>query len=322
MTTVPTPYQDYKPGQLIEAERMNQMQKQIKEDIGKQITDAKEEIKKGSVAQAGDAAKFEGKTSAEWETELDKVYALKNHSHENYPYYQRYLLELEPVGGELQPAVLIHNMGRNPIVQVYELLQLPDSVNPPTAAGAPSKPVHLAYCGPDHSDDEQALDLGTKSWDERSWGDPLDVVITNIEQTLDEERRAKFRAQFQVNFTLNAWLTNLEKAMFEPGPAQYHFDIGDIFRTKWVKDRAGTKVSELDSSGEWPPRFVYRPVLLDTSGRAERTIEGSIIEGRPALDVYHLNLKEVEIRIYGIPPAGGPPAPATATIRLMVLLRG
>src|SRR5215213_7974037 len=126
-----TPYEDYKPGQLIAAERMDAMQVKIKKDIAEQVGKVQTELDEHAQAPV-DAAKFDGKTPGEWVDNLDKRYAPLNHDHAGVRRYQRIFLELETVlagvGGnpaQLQPAVLVHDMGRNPVVQVYELMALP-----------------------------------------------------------------------------------------------------------------------------------------------------------------------------------------------------
>ena len=227
--------------------------------------------------------------------------------------YQRYFLDLETVIAEVepgvdrqQPAVIIHNMGRHPIVQVYELLDLPLPADARLPASVDS--VGFAFCGPAYAD--PVLDsFVTKSWDERYWGDPIKVVIHDLERGLDQEERAALWAEFQDDFTLAAWLTNLERRLFEPGPGQYHFDVGDIVRTPWIRKRSTAPVKQLKRQGEWPPRLVYRPVLLDRSGQPEPT--NAAPPGMP-VDVFHLNMNEIEIQVYS----------DLKPVRLMVLLQG
>ena len=132
--TKTTPYIPHGPGDLITAEDWNEVQVLIKEDIASQVGEvetALEEFKEAPV----DADTFGGKAPEEWKEDLDKRYAPLDHSHDGVRRYQRYFLELETKlsitlnDGTaltiLQPAVIEHGMGRHPVIQVYELLDLP-----------------------------------------------------------------------------------------------------------------------------------------------------------------------------------------------------
>lgn len=287
MTNEFTPYIECHEGDLITAEDCNQVQVMIKEDIANQVGEVRTELNEFKEAPV-DADTFDGKTPDEWKEDLDQRYALVDHSHDGIRRYRRYFLEMETVvGSVLQPAVIEHHMGRHPLVQVYELLTLP-------IIALPNEPLtrdyQMCFCGPAHHGDPEAADFKTKSWDERHWGDAVnDEMIEHLARELGEDQREAFKAQFKDDFTLNVWLSNLEKALFEPGPGQYHFDMGDIHRTKWVRDRASKQVSELKTQGEWPARFVYRPrhiITAPTAGSPPTPFD---------VDIYHLNLNEVEI---------------------------
>lgn len=286
MTNETTPYISRNEGDLIAAEDWNAVQVKIKEDITSQVGQVETALEEHVQAPV-DADTFDGKTPEVWKGDLDKRYALKDHAHDGVRRYRRYFLELETVIAgpppRLQPAVIIHNMGRNPVMQVYELEDLP--IVPPGGASLP-RDYKFSFCGPEHANDPEALEFKTRSWDERHWGEQLDLMIEDLARDLDEEQQQAFRAQFQDNFTLNVWLSNLEKVLFEPGPGQYHFDTGDVYRTQWVKDRANKIVNELKNQGEWPPRFVYRPRLANFLVVEERLI---------FVEIFHLNLNEVEI---------------------------
>lgn len=300
-----TPYKKCNPGDLITAEECNEVQVNIKEDIAEQVGQVKnelEEFKTGPI----DASTFDGKTSEEWTGNLDERYAPLEHLHNGVIRYRRYFLELEtvvlmngtspdiPSVNRLQPAVVIHNMGRNPVVQVYVLQDLPIAM---LTEETPPREYKFCICGPEHSIDPEAMSFKTKSWDERHWGDPIDKFLENIIGGFNKEEQKAHLKNFKDNFTLSAWLANLEALLFEPGPAQYHFDMGDVYLTKWVKDRKNKKVEELKDSGEWPPRFVYRPrlinqALFEVTGVDE---DGKEVYDTILVDIFHLNLNEVEI---------------------------
>jgi hypothetical protein len=233
-----------------------------------------------------DAATFGGKSVEEWKVQLDEHYAHRDHEHDGVRRYRRYFMELETVvAGQLQPAVIKHGMGRHPVVQVYQLVTLP--IEP-----TPNIEHKLCFCGPPHHNDPEAKKFKTKSWDERHWGDEIDdKMIDDLAHELDPEKREAFKAKFKDDFTLNVWLSNLEEALFEPGPGQYHFDMGDVYRTEWVSKREGMTVKELKQKGEWPARFVYRPRLI-----IDRYWEGedAAFSDLP-VEIFHLNLDEIEI---------------------------
>ena len=117
------PYEkfEFKPGELITAERMNAMQDAIKGDIQGEIETASEQIKKTGVDKATNAEKFDAKTSKEWTDALDQRYSPKVHDHEGQAVYKRYFKQLRTK----QPIVLEHKLGRFPIVDIYKLESIP-----------------------------------------------------------------------------------------------------------------------------------------------------------------------------------------------------
>jgi len=298
-------------GDLIAAEDWNEMQKKIKEDIANQVQAAKDDVLHGStpVDHAVNADQFDQKTPQNWIDYLDQRYAPRVHEHEGKLNYQRYFLELETLiagaGGaaaELQPAVLTHGMHRHPLVEVYALqdLVINNEDGTPVARG----PFRLAFAGPEHVADPEASAFITKSWDEVHWGDPINIVKDSLAANMNEAEQKNFLAQFQENFTLGSWLTNLERQLFEPGPAQFHFDVGSIYRTGWVRERLPKKISQLKDDGDWPPRLVYRPLLLNTSGGL--TPQDTVLR----VDVFHISVDQIELQAHASQP-----------VRLFVLLR-
>jgi hypothetical protein len=197
---------------------------------------------------------------------------------------KRYFLDMETPGtsGRLQPAVLIHDLNCNPTIQVYELQDLP------IASKEITREYKFCICAPAHFPDPEAMEFLTKSWDERHWGDQLDVVMKRLAKNDPEAKK------FKQTYTLTAWISVLQELLFEPGPAQYHFDMEDIYLTKWIRAREGKTVEELDAQGEWPPRIVYRPRLVNnvivTQGG-----ETSDSKNWIPIGIFHLNLNEVEI---------------------------
>jgi len=124
-----TPYISHTPGDPITAEDWNSVQVQIKEDIRGQIGKAEDEIRHGVVDKATDADKFADKSEADWTTELDQRYAAKIHDHEGQSVYRRYIKRFSGEPG-LDKVLLRHDLGRYPLVDVYELLPVNDAKFP------------------------------------------------------------------------------------------------------------------------------------------------------------------------------------------------
>ncbi len=319
-----TPYIPQDPGDLITAEAWNEMQIKVKEDIHNQVGQVQQDLDDFKEAPV-DADTFDGKTPQQWIDDLDQRYASSEHSHDTVKQYQRYFLEMETVLAttppRLQPAVIIHNMKRHPQVQVYELLDLPLE---PLEGRDFDRAYKFVIAGPPHASDPEAMNFKTKSWDERHWGDALDSVIEGLMWDLSDEEKKALEEKFQPSFTLNAWIANLEEALFEPGPAQYHFDMGDVYRTQWVKDRASSKVQELIDCGEWPPRFVYRPRLINIVDIGPLEFDDGVSETelQGVVEVYHLNMNEIELTpIYFVTGRDNDDIISTDEAHLMVLLK-
>jgi hypothetical protein len=290
MGDIKEPYEECHPGQAITAELCNDLQIKIRNDIADRVEGVQGALDEHMEAPV-DAATFGGKSVEEWKAILDEHYAHQDHEHDGVRRYRRYFMEMETVvGGQLQPAVIKHGMGRHPVVQVYQLVTLP--IHRATNLPILEKAFKMCFCGPPHHNDPEAREFKTKSWDERHWGDEIDdKMIDDLAHELDPAKREAFKAKFKDDFTLNVWLSNLEEALFEPGPGQYHFDMGDVHRTQWVRNRETNSVKELKQKGEWPARFVYRPRLI-----IDQYWTGGDDPYRDLLvEIFHLNLNEIEI---------------------------
>jgi hypothetical protein len=123
-----TPYEEFHAGEVIMAERMNDMQGDIREDITGKIAQAKDEIVKSGVDRAGNAERFEEKTGQDWTDTYDERYAPKLHNHEGQSVYRRYIKHFTTEPG-YDSVLLTHNLHRHPLVDVYELLPVTDSAN-------------------------------------------------------------------------------------------------------------------------------------------------------------------------------------------------
>lgn len=314
-----TPYLPQDPGDLITAEAWNEVQIEVKKDIHARVGEVQKDLDDFKEAPV-DADTFDGKTPQDWTDQFDQRYAQQMHSHDTVKQYQRLFLEMETMLAttppRLQPAVIIHNMKRHPQVQVYELLDLPLMREIPDNT---LRSYKFAIAGPPHASDPEAMEFKTRSWDERHWGDPLDSILEGLMWELSKQERKALQAKFKPSFTLNAWIANLEETLFEPGPAQYHFDMGDVYRTQWVKDRANQKVEDLMNAGEWPPRLVYRPRLIDMIDVAiEPNDNHVVIRHQGVVEIYHLNMNEVEIQPIYLNDDDRAPV---SEVHLMVLLK-
>ena len=112
------PYIEANPGELITAQAWNQIQVDVKEDIADQVEAAKDDIRHTGVDTSKDAGEFSGKTPEEWLQELDERYAPKTHDHQGVTVWRRYIKRFTP---EINEALLVHGLGRYPIVDTYVL---------------------------------------------------------------------------------------------------------------------------------------------------------------------------------------------------------
>lgn len=319
------------PGDLIAAEDWNAMQGKVKQDIANQVgqvQQALDEFKQKPV----NADKFDGKSSSEWIEKLNQEYAPLDHEHNGVKRHQRYFVEIEkPYEGmplSVKSVVIQHNMGINPLAQVYELMDLPivDSSIPP---GQPQsdKKYKFCFCGPPHFDRE-TISFKTPGWDEIHWGDPIESiesseesgvikigVIDDLARGLNADERKKLRDKFPPTYVLGSYLSTLATQLFEPGSGDYHFDVDDIYNTQWIRDREDKTVSELKETGQWPPYLVYRPrlvnaldlgfdaffPLLGQLGELPAEISGQIgtvFVTTGMFDIFHLNMNELQITPY------------------------
>lgn len=110
-----TPWIEVNGGQLVTANLYNETQQRARAEIKQMAAQLEGEIQKveGELDNV-DAARFGGKTPQEWGDE----FAAKVHDHEGQSVYRRYIKHFE---GEEDEALLTHNLGRYPLVDVYQL---------------------------------------------------------------------------------------------------------------------------------------------------------------------------------------------------------
>jgi hypothetical protein len=111
-----SPYLEQQPGDLITAEKWNELQRLIRSDISGSIEEAVDAITE--VAKAGDSSKLEGLTLAEITAKIVDQAVAESHTRDSY---QRLFLKLH-VG---EPRVVEHGLGACPLVDVYQLDYFP-----------------------------------------------------------------------------------------------------------------------------------------------------------------------------------------------------
>jgi hypothetical protein len=249
------PYEnfEFKPGELITAERMNAMQDAIKGDIQGEIETASEHIKKTGVDKATNAEKFDAKTSKEWTDALDQRYSPKVHDHEGQAVYKRYFKQLR----DGQTIVLEHKLGRFPIVDTYELKSIMESTND----GGPSitEKFYLYYHHEERDRDELlTADRGMVRW---PWGIPLEQLLT------------EYDVKWELDDSLGDVINDFLDAFFKP-PAVDH--MGHKL-SLWIESHKEKSIGYLKKRDEWPDiRWVVKPEKV-AFGPAAETASISVI---------------------------------------------
>lgn len=234
MATQKEPYIERNPGDLVSAGDWNQVQVDIKDDILAAKEAAKEEIREEGVNNAGNADKFNKKTEGEWVKSLDERYAPKIHDHEETAGYRRYIKRLN----EPDPVALIeHKLGRYPLVDVYELLEV-------VGVGDEKKRQQL-------SEELQRCKLfvyyGHREADKYGMRVNLHRQRINIGVPL-ETFLAEYQVEYEDDDTIGDVLNDMLEAFMNAN------DELDHCRSDWIQSSVHDrrKVSELKEADEWP----------------------------------------------------------------------
>lgn len=235
MQNQPMPYITRNPGDLLSAGDWNQMQLDIKQDLLATKEATKEEIREEGVNMAGNSEKFDNKSSTEWVAQLDERYAQKVHDHEEIAGYRRYIKRFND---EDDIALLDHGLGRYPLVDIYQLLDVVGLVDDKKILQecpqlAPCK--LFVYYG--HREAERYGLMGNIHRRKIKIGIPLEMFLTEL------------GVQYEDDDTLGDVLNDMLDAFMEdPNDEITHC------RSDWieesVKDRR--KVQELKEADEWP----------------------------------------------------------------------
>jgi hypothetical protein len=275
------PYVEFYPGDLITAEGMNEMQNEIKKDIQDKIEVAKEEIREGEVATAGNAKKFGGLEPSEWEAKQDERYVMRA-DYQAAGHYRRYFKQADKAlsGGKIEPVVIEHKLHRYPIVEVYKLAQL--FTAEPTKDKDKTydwKVVRFLVYYVSKIDPVAEL-LRTESSDWFYWGDRLTYWLDRF-----GVKPAKTQA-------FEDLLNDFWGHMFNPGLEQDQFKGESFGHSGHIEKWLDKSVGDLMKGGRWEDlRVAIRPQLVSPS-------PDPVTDDPDAdLQVFHLSQNAVEIQV-------------------------
>lgn len=223
-------YLERAPGDMITAEDWNQLQAMIKVDIKSQIEAAKQEVRDGTVANAEDAEKFNGKSDPQWVEGLDERYAPFHHEHEGQSVYRRYIKRFE-VG--IPDAFLEHGLGRYPLVDTY-ILDFVTTVPPEEGEPDLTKCKILVYYG--HSEVEKYGLFKKIHRTKVLYGYPLEQLLDELGVDYDDCK------------ILDDVINDLWNAFQEDPNDEIEHCV-----SPWIKDVCNKKrtVDELRCAGQW-----------------------------------------------------------------------
>jgi len=240
-----TPYIQRNPGDIWTAEDWNGVQTKIKDDIMGRIQDAMEQIEKTGVQRADNADKFANKAPGDWVKDLDQRYAQKVHEHEGQAVYRRYHKRFSK---EVPTAFLEHKLGRFPLVDIYEMMEVSPEIGASgleTSDGNPAK-FFLYY----HHEESDRFKLDVKVYRDRAkLGIPLEAALT------------EYGVEWEEDDTLQDVRNDLWEKLF----ALPNDEISHV-SSPWIEEKCieRVKVGELKENDEWQDiRLAFRPVKCD-----------------------------------------------------------
>lgn len=230
-----TPYIPRAPGDLLTAEDWNDVQTMTRADMAAQLAATVDEIIHGRVDHAGDAERFATMTPDAWTALLDERYAPKHHDHEGTVGYRRYVKHFD---SEVSKVLLNHNLGRFPLVDIYELLPV---VGPDAEAPDLNACKVLFFNG--HADADR-YDLRVRAYGERA----LRGIIF-----------ARWLAELGVVYTDDSSISDVVNDMWDAFMKDPNDEIPDGHcQTGWIADccERNRTVGELKRAGEWDDLFI------------------------------------------------------------------
>jgi hypothetical protein len=285
-----TPYIQRNPGDIWTAEDWNGVQMKIKDDIMGKIQDAMEQIEKTGVQRADNADKFANKAPGDWVKDLDQRYAQKLHEHEGQEVYRRYHKRFSK---EVPTAFLEHKLGRFPLVDIYEMMEVsPEIVTSglETSDGNPAK-FFLYY----HHEESDRFKLDVKVYRDRAkLGIPLEAALT------------EYGVEWEEDDTLQDVRNDLWDKLF----ALPNDEISHV-SSPWIEEKCieRSKVGELIENDEWQDiRLAFRPVKCDLlfcralETQTNTGAEGTVRAAPPApttvpLRITHVNYDTMLVEI-------------------------
>lgn len=294
-------YITVKPGDLITAEDLNEIQKRMRTDLAANAAaDDKNVADLKTLIANVDAPKFGGKTPDDWTDDLDKRY-IRRDDPQAAGQYRRYFKQLnrKVVGGDgtqsIEPAVIKHHLCRYPLVEVYDLAPLfsisPDpDTDQQKKLGLPDNWKSIKFLVYYASKRDPISDLlFTESDDRYYWGDPIQLLLE------------QFGVKPAMSQAFDDLLNDLWGKMFDPGNEQDEFDRDSFgnspYTQNWI-DKNNMSVGDLVKGGQWDNlRLAIRPRLLATGGIVLPPNNDNQPQSAPSAEVYHLSQNELEIRV-------------------------
>lgn len=297
MTDQVEPYIDRDPGDLITAEDWDGVQIMIKNDIDAKIDESEQEIKRTGVDRATNADKFGGKSDTEWVNDLNDRYAPKVHDHEGQSVYRRFIKRFTNEGG-MDSVLLEHDLGRYPIVDVYELL--PVVAKPPVPADPELEKAKLLFYYGHKDTDDFGLVVRVGRGPRVQLGLPFEQVLAELGVVYEDDD------------TIEDVLNDMWTALWKPPN-----DELDHATSPWVDECCGQRrtVADLKRSDQWadlllavkPQKFamIGKPTAQAGGGRA------GAAAGTHA-EITHVNYRSLLVKTTVV---------ADAPLDLMFLLR-
>jgi len=293
MANETTPYISHNPGDLVTAEDWNEVQRQIKEDIAKQIKGAIQNI--STVPNANNAAKLENKTADELSREIVQRALQELPTRTGY----RKLFKRLKVDEE---KVIKHDLEACPLVDVYQL----EAFN--------------VVCSEDGEKHKELVNFYLyHSSEKKVRFTPPGVTLADhveIEPTDGTAYRIPFKdllALYKVEYTETTSLGDLEtefwKALFTAPNDQ--FDDDQYCHSPWFDRCCGEQrtVEDLKRRGDWDDLwFKMTPrKTINYSGTAPTLAPTNI-------QVVHFDFDTLGIKLLLLPPG-------FSEIKVMVLLK-
>ena len=294
------PYIPVKPGDLITAEDLNEIQQHVRADLAANAADdAKNVADLKTMITNVDAPKFGGKTPDDWTDDLDKRY-IRRDDPQAAGQYRRYFKQLNrKIAGDggttsIEPAVIKHGLCRYPIAEIYELMPLFSFDTAPDAdqqkkLGLPDNWQTVKFLVYYASKRDPVSDLLFSESDDRYyWGDPIQLLLE------------QFNVHPAMTQSFDDLLNDLWGKMFDPGNEQDEFDRDSYgnspYTQNWI-DKNNSTVGDLTKGGQWDNlRLAIRPRLIATGGLTVAP-NADLPQSAPAAEVFHLSQNELEIRV-------------------------